>query len=114
MREQVKAEALRDPGNAAMYPDLQIWLMESCSLCGQALAGNKAVKQHLNRQHPEVMSSVQQIITPRLQLHKVMMKKGHACRYCRTKVDAVLPAGTPSSVFLSSKCTYFRKLKNKV
>ena len=56
--------------------------------CGQALAGNKAVKQHLNRQHPEVMSRVQQLITPRLQQHKVMMKKGSTCRYCQTKVDA--------------------------
>ena len=52
--ERVKAEALREPGQAAMNPDLQIWLMESCALCGQALAGNKAVKQHLNRQRPEV------------------------------------------------------------
>ena len=65
-----------------------VWLMESCALCGQALAGNKAVKQHLNRQHPEVMSRVQQLITPRLQQHKVMMKKGSTCRYCQTKVDA--------------------------
>ena len=86
--ERVKAEALREPGQAAMNPDLQIWLMESCALCGQALAGNKAVKQHLNRQHPEVMTSVQAIISPRLQLRKVMMKKGQPCRYCRTKVDA--------------------------
>ena len=86
--ERVKAEALREPGQAAMNPDLQIWLMESCALCGQALAGNKAVKQRLNRQHPEVMTSVQSIISPRLQLHKVMMKKGQPCRYCRTKVDA--------------------------
>ena len=62
--------------------------MESCALCGQALAGNKAVKQHLNRQHPEVMSRVLQIITSRLQQHKVMMKKGSTCRYCQTKVDA--------------------------
>ena len=77
VHEQVKAEALRDPGQAAMNPDLHIWLIESC-----------AVKQHLNRQHPEVMTRVQSIIVPRLQLHKVMMKKGQHCRYCRTKVDA--------------------------
>ena len=88
LHERVKVEALREPGQAAMNPELQIWLMESCALCGQALAGNKAVKQHLNRQHPEVMTSVQAIISPRLQLHKVMMKKGQSCRYCRTKVDA--------------------------
>ena len=88
LHERVKAEALRDPGQTAMNPDLQIWLMESCALCGQALAGNKAVKQHLNRQHPEVMTRVQAKISPRLQLHKVMMKKGQPCRYCRTKVDA--------------------------
>ena len=79
----VKQESLRDPASAASNPDLHVWLMESCALCGQALAGNKAVKQHLNRQHPEVMSRVQQLITPRLQQHKVMMKKG-----CQTKVDA--------------------------
>ena len=88
LHERVKAEALREPGQAAMNPDLHIWLMESCALCGQALAGNKAVKQHLNRQHPEVMSRVQAIIKPRLQQHKVMMKKGQTCRYCGTKVDA--------------------------
>ena len=88
LHDRVKAEALRDPGQTAMNPDLQIWLMESCALCGQALAGNKAVKQHLNRQHPEVMTRVQAVISPRLQLHKVMMKKGQPCRYCRTKVDA--------------------------
>ena len=88
LHDRVKVEALRDPGQTAMNPDLQIWLMESCALCGQALAGNKAVKQHLNRQHPEVMTRVQAIISPRLQLHKVMMKKGQPCRYCRTKVDA--------------------------
>ena len=34
------------------------------------------------------MSCVQDIISPRLQQHKVMMKKGQPCRYCRTKVDA--------------------------
>ena len=28
------------------------------------------------------------IITPRLQQHKVMMKKGSSCRYCQTNVDA--------------------------
>ena len=84
----VKQESLRDPASAASNPDLHVWLMESCALCGQALAGNKAVKQHLNRQHPEVMSRVQQLITPRLQQHKVMMKKGSTCRYCQTKVDA--------------------------
>ena len=67
--ERVKAEALREPGQAAMNPDLHIWLMESCALCGQALAGNKAVKQHLNRQHPEVMSRVQAIITAATQGH---------------------------------------------
>ena len=88
LHARVKAAALQDPGQAAMNPDLQIWLMESCALCGQALAGNKAVKQHLNRQHPEVMTCVHAIIKPRLQLHKVMMKKGQPCRYCRTKVDA--------------------------
>ena len=91
VHEQVKAEALRDPGQAAMNPELQIWLMESCALCGQALAGNKAVKQHLNRQHPEVMTRVQSIITPRLQLHKVMMKKGHSCRYSE-QCDPLLQA----------------------
>ncbi|CAE7258378.1 unnamed protein product [Symbiodinium necroappetens] len=35
---------------AAMNPELQIWLMESCALCGQALAGNKAVKQSKSTQ----------------------------------------------------------------
>ena len=43
--------------------------MEGCALCGQALAGNKAVKQHLNHQHPEVMRLVLPIITPRAQDH---------------------------------------------
>ena len=84
----VKRESLQDPASAAYNPDLHIWLMESCALCGQALAGNKAVKQHLYPQHPEVMSRVLQIITSRLQQHKVMMKKGSTCRYCQTKVDA--------------------------
>ena len=84
----VKHESLKDPASAASNPDLHVWLMESCALCGQALAGNKAVKQHRNRQHPEVMSRVLQIITPRLQQHKVMMEKGSTCRYCQTKVDA--------------------------
>ena len=88
LHARVKEAALREPGQAAMNPEFQIWLLESCALCGQALAGNKAVKQHLNRQHPEVMSCVQDIISPRLQQHKVMMKKGQPCRYCRTKVDA--------------------------
>ena len=88
VHEKVKQKSLRDPASAALSPDLHVWLMESCSLCGQALAGNKAVKQHLNRQHPEVMHRVQQLITPRLQLHKVMMKKGSICRYCQTKIDA--------------------------
>ena len=84
----VKQESLRDPASAASNPDLHVGLMESCALCGQALAGNKAVEQHLNRQHPEVMSRVQQLITPRPQQHKVMMKKRSTCRYCQTKVDA--------------------------
>ena len=88
LHERIKVEALRDPGQTAMNPDLQLWLLESCALCGQALAGNKAVKQHLNRQHPDVMTCVQAKITPKLQQHKVMMKKGQSCRYCRTKVDA--------------------------
>ena len=76
VRADVKQESLQDPASAASNPDLHVWLMESCALCGQALAGNKAVKQHLNRQRPEVMSRVQQIITPRLQQHRVMMEKG--------------------------------------
>ena len=45
----VKPESLQDPASAASNPDLHVWLMESCALCGQALAGNKAVKQHLQR-----------------------------------------------------------------
>ena len=69
-------ESLLDPASAASNLNLHVLLTESCALCGQALAGNKAVKQHLNRQHPEVMSRVLQVITPRLQQHKVMMKKG--------------------------------------
>ena len=41
VHENVKQEALRDPASAALNPDLHIWLMENCSLCGQTLAGNK-------------------------------------------------------------------------
>ncbi|OLP91680.1 LINE-1 retrotransposable element ORF2 protein [Symbiodinium microadriaticum] len=39
LHERIKVEALRDPGQTAMNPELQLWLMESCALCGQALAG---------------------------------------------------------------------------
>ena len=112
VHETVKQESLRDPASAASNPDLHIWLMESCALCGQALAGNKAVKQHLNRQHPEVMRSVQHLITPRLQLHKVMMKKGSSCRYT-AKPRSTPQAGTLSNVSLSCKLMYFRKLNVK-
>ena len=62
--------------------------MESCVLCGQTISAKKGIKQHFNRQHPEIMEALATILPPRLQQFKVFFHQGDTCRYCRHRIDA--------------------------
>ena len=62
--------------------------MESCVLCGQTISAQKGIKQHFNRQHPEIMEALATILPPQLQQFKVFCHKGDTCRYCRHRIDA--------------------------
>ena len=78
--------ASKDPETLALRTD---WHPSSrCCLCGQRVGGNKAVKQHLNKQHPELMSNIRASLQDKLRGFKHMLEKNTACRYCGTKVDA--------------------------
>ena len=73
--------AARDPAHHSLF-------MESCVLCGQTISAQKGIKQHFNRQHPEIMKALATIRPPRLQQFKVFFHKGDTCRYCRHRIDA--------------------------
>ena len=61
--------AARDPAHHSLF-------MESCVLCGQTIPAQKGIKQHLNRQHPEIMEALATILPPRLQQFKFSFIKG--------------------------------------
>ena len=86
-RPSIIAQVALDPGDAALSRAFREQLRERCCLCSQKLA-MKGVKQHLNKQHPTTMSKVWPDIEPKLDTFKVMVKKGHKCRFCEIQVDA--------------------------
>ena len=72
--------ANKDPEALALRTD---WHPSSrCCLCGQRVGGNKAVKQRLNKQHPELMSRIRTSLQDKLRGFKNMLEKNTACRYC--------------------------------
>ena len=86
--QQLQEAATRDPEAAARNPAFHSLFMESSTICRQLLSGQKGAKQHLNKQHPNIMSKLDKLLQPRLQHFKVVLHKGDTCRYCRLKVDA--------------------------
>ena len=88
LQERLQTDVESSPESAATNPEYHSIFMESCVLCGQALPGQKGAKQHLNRQHPEIMSSLESCLQERLKSFKVLLHKGEHCRFCHHKVDA--------------------------
>ena len=75
-----------DPEALAVLPE---WHSSSrCCLCGQRVGGNKGVKQHLNRQHADLMHRIVKSLQGKLRAFKNMLEKHEPCRYCHTRVDA--------------------------
>ena len=85
---RLHAAVMADLGAAARDPAHHSLFMESCVLCGQTLSAQKGIKQHLNRQHPEVMEALANLLPQRLLQYKVLFHKGDTCRYCRHRIDA--------------------------
>ena len=62
---RLRAAVLTDLDAAARDPVHHSLFMESCVLCGQTLSAQKGIKQHLNRQHPEIMEALAPLPPPR-------------------------------------------------
>ena len=54
---RLRAAVLTDLDAAARDPAHHSLFMESCVLCGQTISTQKGIKQHSNRQHPEIMEA---------------------------------------------------------
>ena len=61
---RLRAAVLTDLDAAARDPVHHSLFMESCVLCGQTLFAQKGIKQHLNRQHPEIMEALATLPPP--------------------------------------------------
>ena len=64
---RLRVAVLTDLNAAARAPVHHSLFIESCVPCGQTISAQQGIKQHSNRQHPEIMGALATTFPPRLQ-----------------------------------------------